>query len=139
MHSKRRSHSFTSALAGLVLSLTNAVATASESPATSQSLNDQRPPLDALQRPSLVLDESDEIAALQAIHMALQTVGDGGAYLWQRGHGLLDGMVRPTASFKGRDGEICRHIIIRLNSRNYSREAEGIACRDENGRWSLSG
>lgn len=139
MPSKRRCQYLAAILGGLVLSLNHPAAIASGSAASSRSLNDQRPPMDVPRRPSLVLDESDEIATLQAIHIALQTVGDGGAYLWQRGHGLLDGMVRPTASFKGRDGEICRHIIIRLNSRNYSREAEGIACQDDSGRWSLAG
>jgi hypothetical protein len=103
------------------------------------SLDSQRPTGFAAPAPSLVLDESDETATLHAIHIALQTVGDGGAYVWHRGHGLLDGMIRPTTSFKGANGQVCRHIIIRLNSGRYSREVEGIACQDASGRWSLSG
>ena len=113
------------------------------------SAKDQRPSVhtsnttrSTLKRPSdprLVLDENDELAALHAIQIALQAVGDGDAYIWHRGHGLLGGMIRPTTSFKGPDGTICRHIIIRFNSGRYSREAEGIACRDTSGRWSLSG
>lgn len=81
----------------------------------------------------------DEIATLHAIHQALSSVGDGGAYVWRRGNGQLTGLFRPTTSFKSGNGEICRHIIIRLNSKNYSREVEGIACRDNAGGWSLSG
>ena len=86
-----------------------------------------------------VLDENDELATLHAIHIALQTVGDGGAYIWHREHGLLDGLIRPTTSFKAADGSICRHIVIELNSGKYSRKAEGIACQDAQGRWSLAG
>lgn len=139
MRSKHHSAARLGTLAAVILALAGMSATAAETLAPSHSLNAQRPPPDVLVRPGLVLDESDEIATLQAIHIALQTVGDGGAYLWQRGHGLLDGVIRPTTSFKGSDGAVCRHIVVRLNFRSYSREAEGIACRDGNGRWSLSG
>ena len=90
-------------------------------------------------RPNGWLGQADEIATLYAIHTALSSVGDGGAYVWQRGNGLLDGLIRPTTSFKSSSGEICRHVVIRLNSKRYSREVEGIACRDESGAWSLSG
>ncbi|MFT5508600.1 MAG: hypothetical protein ACI89J_001676 [Hyphomicrobiaceae bacterium] len=90
-------------------------------------------------RPSSKLGLGDEIATLHAIHTALSSVGDGGAFVWQRGNGLLTGLIRPTTSFKSNNGEICRHIIIRLNSKLYTREAEGIACRDTTGAWSLSG
>jgi len=90
-------------------------------------------------RPSSWLGAGDELATLHAIHTALSSVGDGGAYVWQRRNGLLDGLIRPTTSFKDRAGNICRHIIIRLNSKSYSREIEGVACRDTTGAWSLSG
>lgn len=90
-------------------------------------------------QPNGWLGQADEIATLYAIHTALSSVGDGGAYVWQRGNGRLDGLIRPTTSFKSSSGEICRHLIIRLNSRHYSREAEGIACRDKSGAWSLTG
>lgn len=90
-------------------------------------------------RPSSWLGQDDELATLHAIHTALSTVGDGGAYVWQRGNGLLDGLIRPTTSFKDRTGNVCRHVIIRLNSRRYSREIEGIACRNVVGAWTLSG
>ncbi len=89
--------------------------------------------------PNRWLGRADEIATLYAIQTALSSVGDGGAYVWQRRNGLLDGLIRPTTSFKSSSGEICRHLIIRLNSKHYSREIEGIACRDPSGVWSLSG
>ena len=48
------------------------------------------------------LDENDEIAALEAIRVALTEVGDGGSYVWYRRHGRLSGIVQPTVSFKVR-------------------------------------
>ena len=89
-------------------------------------------------RPSRVLGFADEVATLHAIHTALNSVGDGGAFVWQRGNGRLDGLIRPTASFKSARGQICRHVIIRLTSGYYSREVEGIACQDGSGTWSLT-
>lgn len=93
----------------------------------------------ARSKPAAKFGAMDEIATLLAIHQALSSVGDGGAYIWRRGNGRLTGLFRPTTSFKSSNGEICRHIIIRLNSKHYTREVEGIACRDESGTWSLSG
>ena len=61
-----------------------------------------------------VLDESDEIAALEAIRVALTEVGDGGTYVWRRNHGRLSGIVQPTASFKDPGGRVCRHIVLTM-------------------------
>lgn len=90
-------------------------------------------------RPIYRLGRADEIAALRAIHTALASVADGGAYVWQRRDSLLGGLIRPTSSFKSVKGDICRHVIIRLNYRRYSRQVEGIACLDRHGGWVLSG
>ena len=132
-----------------VLAIAGAATTRAEPAPKQGSYPSQQPPAKAFSDqgqglrqpagPSLMLDERDELATLHAIHMALQMVGDGGAYVWHRENGLLDGVVRPTTSFKSADGSVCRHIIIELNSGRYSRKAEGIACRDAHGRWSLSG
>ncbi len=59
-----------------------------------------------------MLDENDEIAALEAIRVALTEVGDGGTYVWHRQHGRLSGIVQPTASFKDPAGRVCRHIVL---------------------------
>lgn len=90
-------------------------------------------------RPIYHLGRTDEIATLRAIHTALASVADGGAYVWQRRSSLLGGLIRPTSSFKSASGDICRHVIIRLNYRRYSRQVEGIACLDRHGGWVLSG
>jgi hypothetical protein len=81
------------------------------------------------------LDENDEIAALEAIRVALTEVGDGGTYVWHRQHGRLSGMVQPTASFKDAAGRVCRHILVIMTVGAAKGRAEGIACRLADGRW----
>jgi surface antigen len=85
------------------------------------------------------LDENDEIAALEAIRVALTEVADGSSYVWHRRHGQLSGLVQPTASFKDPSGKVCRHIILILTAGLRTGRAEGIACRLANGRWQLDG
>jgi hypothetical protein len=85
------------------------------------------------------LDENDEIAALEAIRVALTEVGDGGTYVWYRQHGRLNGMVQPTVSFKDPVGRVCRHILIIMTVGTATGRAEGIACRLADGRWQLNG
>lgn len=86
-----------------------------------------------------ILGFADKIATLHAIDRALSSVADGGAFVWERGNGNLRGLIRPTTSFKSSSGEVCRHIIIRLDTARLSREVEGIACRSHSGVWTLSG
>jgi surface antigen len=85
------------------------------------------------------LDIYDEVAALDAVRIALTEVGDGGSYIWQREHGRLSGVVQPTGSFKDKDGAPCRHIVMMLTSTTLSKKTEGIACRLPDGNWQLAG
>ena len=85
------------------------------------------------------LDENDEIAALEAIRVALTEVGDGGTYVWYRQHGRLSGIVQPTSSFKDPAGRVCRHILLIMTVGTAKGRAEGIACRLGDGRWQLDG
>jgi len=85
------------------------------------------------------LDENDEIAALEAIRVALTEVGDGNSYVWYRRRGRLSGIVQPTVSFKDRAGRVCRHILLIITAGAASGRAEGIACRLGDGRWQLDG
>jgi surface antigen len=88
---------------------------------------------------SIGLDENDEIAALEAIRVALSEVGDGATYVWRRTHGRLSGIVQPTASFKDPAGRVCRHIVLTMSIGTATAKAEGIACRLADGRWQLDG
>jgi len=85
------------------------------------------------------LDEDDEIAALEAIRVALTDVADGVSYVWHRRYGELSGLVQPTQSFKAADGRLCRHIIVILSAEQRSGRIEGTACRLSSGRWQLDG
>ena len=48
-------------------------------------------------------------------------------------------IVKPTSSFRSSKGQICRHIHLLLNSGQYSKKSEGVACRTARGIWSLEG
>ena len=85
------------------------------------------------------LDENDEIAALEAIRVALTEVGDGNSYVWYRRRGRLSGIVQPTVSFKDPAGRVCRHILFIITAGAATGRAEGIACRLGDGRWQLDG
>jgi hypothetical protein len=85
------------------------------------------------------LDEGDEIAALEAIRIALTEIGDGATFVWRRANGRISGVVKPTSSFKAVDGKICRHIVIVLAAGTRTGKIEGVACRLGNGRWELDG
>jgi len=85
------------------------------------------------------LGEEDEIAALEAIRVALTEVGDGTSYVWRRRYGRFGGLVQPTKSFKDGGGRVCRHIIVILTAPRRSARMEGTACRLASGRWQLGG
>lgn len=85
------------------------------------------------------LDESDEIAALESIQMGLSGMVDGEPFVWRRANGRLSGIVRPTVSFRNKQGTICRHVVVLLTTGFKTRTAEGIACRSQNRRWVLEG
>jgi surface antigen len=85
------------------------------------------------------LDSSDELAALSSVQHALSSVADGSTYVWHRHNGRLSGLVKATSSFKDADGVICRHIVVMMTTGPKTRKTEGVACRRDNGVWSLEG
>jgi hypothetical protein len=86
-----------------------------------------------------LLDETDEIAALEAVRVALTEVSDGSTYVWHRANGRLSGLVQPTGSFKDLAGRVCRHIILVMSTADHTAKIEGVACRLGDGRWQLDG
>ena len=83
------------------------------------------------------LDRTDQMVALRALHLALSQVPDGGTFVWRKKSRSLKGMIRPSKAFRNADGKICRHIIYALVLGRYTKQIEGIACRQEDGRWQL--
>lgn len=88
---------------------------------------------------TFTLNELDEIATLNALHIGLTEVPDGANFVWRRSHGRLSGTVRPLFSFKNAKGEVCRHVVVTLRAGDRTRTVEGAACREPNGRWVLEG
>ena len=85
------------------------------------------------------LDDTDALATLDGIRIALNEVGDGGTYVWHRRDGVLSGMAQPTASYKDPNGQPCRNLIVMLNTYGRSSRIDGVACRTAAGRWELAG
>jgi hypothetical protein len=92
-------------------------------------------PMDAMPR----LGTADEMAALEAVHLALSELGDGASYVWHRRNGRLSGIISPTASFKDAQGRVCRHIIMTLTAGPSTARTEGVACRMADRSWRLEG
>ena len=84
------------------------------------------------------LDQSDRVAALQALDLALSELGDGVTLVWQRPERGLVGKIKPVSAFRDDRGRVCRHVSS-LALGTYQRQIEGVACRESNGSWSLSG
>jgi surface antigen len=95
-------------------------------------------PLDLTELKS-TLDRSDRAVALQALQMALNELGDGVTLVWRRPESQLAGRIKPVSAFRDDQGRICRHVVYSLALGAYEKEIEGVACREEDGRWSISG
>jgi hypothetical protein len=102
------------------------------------ALADHVPPAPRPPEQKLQLDDTDEIAAFEALHLGLTEVADGATYIWHRTNGRLSGAIQPTKSFKSANGQICRHIVVSLSSGTMHRRTEGIACRAATGVWNLT-
>jgi len=85
------------------------------------------------------LDQSDRVAAVQALDLALSELGDGVTLVWQRPERRLVGRIKPVSAFRDDKGRVCRHVIYSLALGAYQRQIEGVACREPDGSWSLSG
>jgi surface antigen len=85
------------------------------------------------------LDESDRTVALTALNMALTEIGDGVTLVWRRPERDLVGKIKPVSAFRDDKGRICRRVVYSITLGTYSREVEGVGCRESDGSWSLSG
>lgn len=91
-----------------------------------------------LQRLRAKLDDSDRLAALRALHMALSRISDGATFIWRKKSRHLAGVIKPTTAFRNVKGQVCRHLIYSLSLGKYVKSIEGVACRGADGRWQLT-
>jgi surface antigen len=85
------------------------------------------------------LDQSDRMAAMQALELALSELGDGVTLVWQRPERSLVGRIKPMSAFRDDRGRICRHVVYSLAFGSFQRQIEGVACREQDGSWSFLG
>jgi len=85
------------------------------------------------------LDATDRAVALNALKVALNELGDGSILLWRRPSRALTGVIKAVSVFRDSEGRVCRHVSYSLSLGTYVRQVEGVACREANGKWSLSG
>ena len=85
------------------------------------------------------LDRSDRTIAFQALQMALNELGDGVTLSWRRPSSQLSGRIKPVAAFRDDLGRICRQVLYSLARGDQEKEAQGIACRAQDGRWMIAG
>jgi len=85
------------------------------------------------------LDQSDRAAAMQALELALSELGDGVTLVWRLPERELVGRIKPVSAFRDDQGRVCRHVVYSLALGTYQRQIEGVACRESDGSWSLSG
>lgn len=99
--------------------------------------SDIKPKLPDIKSAKVVLDQSDEYAALESVQFALTEVADGSSYIWHRGHGNLSGLVKPVSSFKDARGSVCRHAVVVLSGVETTKRTEIVACRLPTGIWQV--
>ena len=103
------------------------------------TLRPQLQPDDLIPEIKARLLPGDEIAALEAVDIALTQASDGATYVWSHGNGRLNGTVRMTGTFRDADSRICRSLQMRLVSGTTTRQHDGVACRQADGAWLLGG
>ncbi len=98
---------------------------------------DIKPNLSDIKGAKVVLDESDEYAALESVQYALTEVADGSSWVWRRENGRLSGVVKPVSSFKDTRDGVCRHAVVVLTGAEGMKRTEIVACRLPTGIWQI--
>jgi surface antigen len=97
-----------------------------------------------LKRPGLAqlkakLDESDRVVAVRALEMALSEIADGVTLIWKRPERNLVGRIKPVFAYRDDKGRVCRRLTYSLALDGHEKSAEGVACREPDGRWTRAG
>lgn len=84
------------------------------------------------------LDHYDQLAVIQAMHLALTEIGDGASYVWHRSHGRLSGIVQINGTYKS-GGNLCRRMTVMLTAGTETRRISTTACRLADRSWQIVG
>jgi surface antigen len=84
------------------------------------------------------LDAGDAYATLNALHVALSSVGDGQTYVWGRPKRQLRALITPTKSYRNADKRICRNVVVTLSLGSHIERTETAACRAEDKSWQFA-
>lgn len=85
------------------------------------------------------LHPADQVETLAAVQMALERVGDGQSYVWDRPEHRLHAIITPLSSWRHPNGDICRKISLSLALGDYAKRTKTIACRNKQHIWKLKG
>ena len=96
-------------------------------------------PIDPKADPRGLLDQHDQMAVFQAMHLALTEVADGSSYVWHRSHGRLSGVVQLNGTTRNGATSICRRMTIMLTSGPETRKITTSACRLADHSWQIVG
>ena len=69
--------------------------------------------------------------------MALTELGDGVTLVCRRPVSQLSGCVKPVSAFRDDEGRLCRTVVCSLSRGGNENEIEGVACREQDGRWAI--
>jgi 17 kDa outer membrane surface antigen len=116
-----------------------AVVLVSFAPAPSLLKAEDRPAETAISGNPRASSGGDRSVALIALELALSELGDGTTLVWQRPERGLVGRVKPVSAFRNAKGRVCRSLVYTLALGAYQRKIEGVACREQDGSWSLAG
>ncbi|MBM3503917.1 MAG: hypothetical protein FJX65_08580 [Alphaproteobacteria bacterium] len=105
-------------------------------------------PMSAMAKPSVLagllrsdigkqLSPADQTALTRATQTTLETVPIGTQSTWRNNDSGSAGSVTPTRTYQKPNGQYCREFTQRVEVRGRGQEANGTACRENDGSWVL--
>ncbi|MSO64267.1 MAG: hypothetical protein EXQ85_00425 [Alphaproteobacteria bacterium] len=114
-------------------------ARAPDSRATDAATEGKSAVLSALLRsePGRSLTPRDQLALTRTTQTTLETVPIGTQSTWRNPESGANGSVTPTRTYQKANGQYCREFAQRIEIRGRAQEANGTACREPDGSWTL--
>lgn len=81
------------------------------------------------------LDKTDQIHVMSTTHHALENVPSNVSSTWSNPKTLTSGSVTPKETFQKSSGEWCRKYSFHILHDQKVSSGNGLACRDNSGKW----